>query len=44
LKTYGEEKHKKSEKNDGRKAPEEPHRGDKKTPPRYVNDNGKPIE
>jgi hypothetical protein len=44
VKTYASEKHKKSEKNNGSKPAEEAHKGEKKTPARYENFNGKPIE
>jgi hypothetical protein len=44
VKTYVGEKHKKSEKQDGHKAWEDRTKGDKKTPPRFENFNGKPTE
>jgi hypothetical protein len=44
VKTYASEKHKKSEKNNGSKPAEERHKGEKKTPARYENFNGKPVE
>jgi hypothetical protein len=44
MKAYVSEKHRKSGKNDGIKPAEERHKGEKKTPARYENAKGQPIE
>ena len=44
MKAYAGEKHKKGGKHDGRKPSEENHNGDKRTPPRFENFEGKPTE
>ena len=44
MKTYVSEKHKKGGKHDGQKPSEEQHKGEKRTPPRFENFEGKQVE